>query len=488
MTVRLLVIDDDVESSTQINHILIEKGFSVTLANTPQQALDALVERYDYVLCDYAMGQMDVCGFIRQLKGIQPHLIVLLLSHIQGIKQCSRLSTVGVSDIVMKPVVSDELWAVINQAKEETLVQVISRNDMLVQDSPLSEANFINWAELITHKYPDPNLFDFTTSLESQFDQTDALLLLGEPQTAKHSYAYQFYKSQPTFSKVLVHFNCTALLKDNMFNMLFGFEKGAFTGAFQTTSGILERAAGGVLVLSGIEHISSESQLAIVSAFQQKYYTRIGSTNRIPLNFKLVAVSDTITNPDELRSVLRPDFFNLFNIVSKSVPNVANRRKDIMPNAHLLLQRINKRYGLRIENIADTAERVLLNYTWPGNWGELYWILRRSSFLSDDNTIKTTELPQEVIYESKFNQGTKLVLNPDIKQTDIFSLQQNVKFSDTIPKLKTIAAEAELNTINRVLREVKFNKTKAAKMLGIDRKTLYNKLVKHGGYKLADKN
>lgn len=488
MIIRLLVIDDDVESSTQINHMLIEKGFSVTLANTPQQALDALVERYDYVLCDYAMGQMDVCGFIRQLKGIQPHLVVLLLTNLQGIKQCSRLSTVGVSDIVMKPVVSDELLAVINQAKGETLVQVISRNDLLVRDSQLSESNFINWAELLTHKYPDPDVIDFTISLESQFDYSNMLLLLGEPQTAKHFYAYEFYKNQSTFSKALVHFNCSALLKDSMFKLLFGFEKGAFTGAFQTTSGVLERAAGGVLVLSGIEHLDSESQLAIVGAFQQKYYTRIGSTNRIPFDFKLVALSDTITNPNELRSILRPDFFNLFNIVSKGVPRVATRRKDIMPNANMLLQRINKRYGLNIENIADTVERVLLNYTWPGNWGELYWVLRRASFLSDDNTIKITELPQEVIHESKFNQGTKLVLNPDTKQTDIFSLQQNVKFSDTIPKLKTIAAEAELDTINRVLREVKFNKTKAAKMLGIDRKTLYNKLVKHGGYKLADKN
>lgn len=489
MVNRVLLIDDDVEIATQVNQILMNNGFVLTVANTPQQALDALVERYEYVLCDYAMGQMDVFSFISQLKEIQPQAILLLMSGFSGLKHCASLVQAGVSDVVIKPIVADELIAVIRNAKVTEHVQKITSRDVATINTDLNEADFTNWVTYSSTPMPESPLDRFEQQLDTLWQETNTLLLHSEPHCGLENIIYNIAKDDnPTLGNI-IKVNCKAMLSENMYKTLFGYEKGAFTGAFSDTAGVLEQAIGGVLVLHGIEFLSNETQIALVTAYEKGYFTRIGSTNQLALKFKLIGVTSKLQSMEELRQRLRPDFFRLFKTTEQHVSTLAQRKKDIIANAILFLQRINKKYELLVEDLNDNAVQLLLNYNWPGNWSELYFTLRRAAFLCNDVILNANTLPHEIIFQNKFST-TGQQYNLVIKQNerDVFSVNHIARVNEQLPNLKTIAAEAELETINRVLHSVKFNKTKAAKILGVDRKTLYNKMMKHKIGKLADKN
>ena len=489
MVRRILLIDDDVEITTQINQILMNNGFVVTVANTPQQALDALVERYEYVLCDYAMGQLDVFSFFSQLKEIQPQVILLLMSGFQGLKCCAPLTHAGVSDVVLKPIVAEELLAIIKQAKVTSNVQKITTKDLASVINDLNEADFTNWVSYDSTQIIDAPLVMFEQQLSALWQETDTLLLQSEPHCGLGNIIYNNAKNDnPTLGNI-IHVNCKAMLSENMYKTLFGYEKGAFIGAFSTSAGVLEQVADGVLVLNGIEFLSSETQIALVTAFEKGYFTRIGSTNQLSIKFKLVGVTSKLQTTEELRQQLRPDFLKLLKSTEHHMSTLAQRKKDIVANAILFLQRINKKYELLVEDLNDNVIQLLLSYNWPGNWSELYFTLRRAAFLCNDVILNVNTLPHEIIFQNNFSttgQQYKLVIKQN--ERDVFSVNHIARVNEQLPNLKTIAAEAELETINRVLHSVKFNKTKAAKILGVDRKTLYNKMMKHKIGKLADKN
>lgn len=489
MVRRILLIDDDVEITTQINQILMSNGFVVTVANTPQQALDALIERYDYILCDYAMGYMDVSSFVCQLKEIQPQAILLFLSGFNGLKYCASLVQSGVSDVVLKPIITEELLAVIHHAKVKESIQKITAKDVSIITSEFNESDFTDWVGYSSTQITETLLDKFNQQLNVLWDETNTLLLVHSPYVGLGNFVYNRAKNDAVAASCLVQVNCKAMLPENMFKHLFGYEKGAFTGAFAATPGVLEQSLNGVVVLNGIECLSNEAQIAIVTAFEKEYFTRIGGTNQFPLNFKLIATTNLTSGDEGLKSLLRQDFFKLFKGVEQNLPTLVQRKKDILSNAILFLQRIRTKYGLHAETIEDAAAKYLLNYNWPGNWSELYLTLRRAAFLCDDGNINTPELPLELTHHIMFNtthQPQAAIKNN--AEFDIFSANQNININEHVPKLKVIAAEAELETINRVLHSVKFNKTKAAKILGVDRKTLYNKMMKHKIGKLADKN
>lgn len=489
MVNRVLLIDDDVEIATQVNQILMSNGFVLTVANTPQQALDALVERYEYVLCDYAMGQMDVFSFMSQLKEIQPQAILLLMSGFSGLKHCASLVQAGVSDVVMKPIIADELIAVIRNAKVTEHVQKITSRDVATINTDLNEADFTNWVTYSSTQMPESPLDRFEQQLAALWQETNNLLLHSEPHCGLENMIYNIAKDDnPTLSNI-IKVNCKAMLSENMYKTLFGYEKGAFTGAFSDTPGVLEQAIGGVLVLHGIEFLSNETKIALVTAYEKGYFTRIGSTTQLALKFKLIGVTNKLQSMEELRQRLRPDFFRLFKTTEQQVPTIAQRKKDIIANATLFLQRIRSKYELPAETFNESTTQCLINYNWPGNWSELYFTIRRAAFLCNDNVVNATALPTEIIYQSKFsatNQQQNIVLKSN--ELDVFTVNHVARVNEQLPNLKIIAAEAELETINRVLHSVKFNKTKAAKILGVDRKTLYNKMMKHKISKLPDKN
>lgn len=489
MVYKLLLIDDDVEIAAQINQILTTNGFLVTMANTPQQALDALVERYDYILCDYAMGNMDVSAFLCQLKEIQPQAILLLLSGFNGLKYCASLGQSGVSDVVIKPISTEEILAVIHQSKVKESTQKITAKDVSLITSEFNESDFTDWVGYSSTQTPETLLDKFNQQLNALWDETNALLLMHPPHAGAGNFIYNLAKNDTQTSGNFVHVNCKAMLPENMFKHLFGYEKGAFTGAFAATPGVLEQSLGGVVVLNGIENLSNEAQIAIVTAYEKGFFTRIGGTNQLPLNFKFIATTNLTLGEDDLRSLLRQDFFKLFKRLEQNIPTLAQRKKDILPNAILLLQRIKTKYGLQAETIGDEAAKYLFSYNWPGNWHELYLTLRRAAFLCDESYINTPDLPLQLTHQNRFNTTSQAqVTLPKNAEFDIFSANQIAKINEQVPKLKAIAAEAELETINRVLHSVKFNKTKAAKILGVDRKTLYNKMMKHKIVKLSDKN
>ncbi len=476
MISRILIIDDDVEFSSQLAYCLNSNNYTVTTANSAQEALTYLVEKFDLVFCDAAMPELEIKSFVIQLKEIQPEIQVVITTNQINANYIKDLLYCGVSDFVAKPFFMKEIHGVIQNLKPVVSFRKIdSSNKGLINDC-FAETSCVDWVDLTynNNHASSGNQINY----EYLINQTSPLFIAGEACTAKLNYAYKIHKESDRLNHPFVVFNCAQIMPDLMQNKLFGYEKGAFIGAFATTPGVLEQAINGTLVINGVEHLTNETQLALANAIKNNVFNRIGGAEKFTTQIRFIATTTTDLSVNNLKQILRPDFFQLFMEEWISTTPFRNLKRDALPIINCMLQRINKLYETNINALSSGVEQVFKSYYWAGNFAELYFVLRRAALLSNNDTICTSELEANIIHADKF------VLN-DLQNftcsspTNLFNNTQHAADSKQLPNLKNVAVEAEIEAINQVLRNVKFNKTKAAKLLGIDRKTLYNKLLKN---------
>lgn len=259
--------------------------------------------------------------------------------------------------------------------------------------------------------------------------------------------------------------DCGSLTKELAGSEFFGHEKGAFTGALNTKIGHFEMANGGTLFLDEIGNLSYEIQATLLRTVQERKVKRIGSTKEIDLDVRIIVATNENLAEAIQNGRFREDLYHRFNEFSIYMPPLRNRGADIMLIATHFAKITSQELGKNITRFAADAATSLTNYSWPGNIRELKNVIRRATLLTDGEEILTKSLPLEI-----YNTYIKIPVNEASPQK-----QANIDPPHR-PDLKNAALEAEYETILRVLKEVNFNKTKAAQILNIDRKTLYNKM------------
>jgi two-component system, NtrC family, response regulator HydG len=263
--------------------------------------------------------------------------------------------------------------------------------------------------------------------------------------------------------------DCGSLTKELAASEFFGHEKGSFTGALYTKIGHFEMANGGTLFLDEVGNLSYDIQAALLRTVQERKVKRIGSTKEIDLDVRIIIATNENLQDGISRGKFREDLYHRFNEFTIYMPALRELGGDIMLLANHFLQMANAELGRNVTSFSSEVEECFMNYRWAGNIRELKNVVRRATLITEGDTIQLKALPLEI---SNYRAGAM----PETVSMPAAIAEPVAVARESRHDLKNAAQEAEYDTILKVLREVNFNKTKAAEILNIDRKTLYNKM------------
>ncbi|RRJ91307.1 sigma-54-dependent Fis family transcriptional regulator [Paenimyroides tangerinum] len=455
MIYKILVIDDDVSFCSMIKTFLNKKGFETSGVFSFLEAEQLIKKQnFDLVLTDVRLPDSDGVKILQFVKDINPEIQVILMTGYADIKTAVNAMKLGAFDYVSKPINSDEILHTINQAlinklniaeekSEQTKVSKTSRNKQL---NDLSVVKGKSEVSLELHKYID---LVAPTNI--------SVLVIGDSGTGKENIAFSIHQQSKRASKPYIAVDCGAIPKELAASEFFGHLKGSFTGAINDKIGHFEAANGGTLFLDEVGNLSYEVQVQLLRALQERKIKPIGSSKEIDVDIRVIAA----TNEDLQRAVregeFREDLYHRLNEFSIKAPRLSERENDILLFADFFLKQSNADLEKEIIDFSDEVKSIFLDYDWPGNLREMRNVIKRAVLLSSLNYIQKEVLPEEFFNTSSLNKTTNILL-------------------DTEDEFKLFSSKNEENTIITALEKAKFNKTKAAQILGIDRKTLYNKI------------
>lgn len=463
MKKKVLIVDDEVNIGLLLSKFLVRNGFEVSNAITGSSALEIMTtETFDLVLCDYRLDDTDGREILIKVKENYPTTGVIIITGYSDIKLAVELIKLGAYDYITKPLYPDEILNTINKALETQRALNESRSSSGKKNHGDTESEYINDTEYIDGQS------EVSTALLKQIQliapTSYSIILTGKSGTGKEYVAKTIHLNSLRKDKPFIAMDCGSLTKELAGSEFFGHEKGSFTGALYTKIGHFEQANGGTLFLDEIGNLSYEIQATLLRTVQERKVKRIGSTKEIDLDVRIIVATNENLVDNISKGTFREDLYHRFNEFSIHIPSLKKRGPDILVFAERFLAVANEELNKNIKGFSAEVKNCLLHYAWPGNVRELKNVIRRVALLTDTNEIQVDVLPLELANHAK-----------DVDRHQILT-QSKVKTADKTKDLKNAAQEAEYDTILNVLKEVNFNKTKAAQILNIDRKTLYNKI------------
>lgn len=458
---RVLIIDDDPDMCNLLTRFLQRKGFDTESANSGHKGIAKFKEtQYDIVLCDFRLGDREGNEVLKEIMAINPHTIVIIITGYSDIKTAVDVIKAGAFDYITKPLIPDEVLAVINKAissrsglSEESILskpvprpkpsQQINSTDTLVGQSAITRELYRQVGLVAPTNY--------------------SIILYGESGTGKEVIARTIHASSSRRDKPFIAMDCGTISKELAGSELFGHMKGSFTGAVSDKEGHFEMANGGTLFLDEVANLSAETQAALLRVIQERKIKRVGGNKEIMVDVRIIVASNENLQDSYRKGKFREDLFHRFNEFSISLPPLRHRREDIPLFAEYFLERANEELGKKVEGFEPEVMEAFLKYSWPGNLREFRNVVRRSALLTSSGKINMKVLPEEIV--------SSQTIIPSVESQQI-SLQSEPRTLG----LKDAAAQAEYEAIMKVLKQVNFNKSKAADILKIDRKTLYNKI------------
>jgi len=461
---RILIVDDEVNIGLLLSKFLTRNSFSVETATNGNSAMEHLSkQKFDLVLCDYRLEDTDGKEMLIKIKEKYPNTGVIIITGYSDIKLAVELIKLGAYDYITKPLYPDEILNTINKAIETQ----IALSTVAAEPSESKKDKTKAQPETGDFVVGQSNASrDLMKQIMLVAPTTYSVILTGESGTGKESVAKTIHLNSLRKDKPFIAMDCGSLTKELAGSEFFGHEKGSFTGALYTKIGHFEMANGGTLFLDEVGNLSYEIQAALLRTVQERKIKRIGSTKEIDLDVRIIVATNENLSDSIQKGRFREDLYHRFNEFSIHLPPINQRGKDIMVFANTFLAKANEELGRNVLSFSEEVEECFLTYNWPGNVRELKNVVRRATLLTETEVIQLKALPLEI---STYAKATAIEN----------AVEQTISRSANVSKprdLKNAALEAEYDTILSVLREVNFNKTKAAKILNIDRKTLYNKM------------
>lgn len=457
---RILIIDDEINIGLLLSKFLTRNGFSVNTATSGVSAHDYLSkDAYDLVLCDYRLEDTDGKEMLIKIKESYPQTGVIIITGYSDIKLAVELIKLGAYDYITKPLYPDEILNTINKAidTQHALNDSVSEKSEVQKVKPAKLV--YNQAENFVAGQSQASK-ELLKQIQLVAPTSYSVILTGESGTGKESVAKAIHLNSPRRDNPFIAMDCGSLTKELAGSEFFGHEKGSFTGALNTKIGHFEMANGGTLFLDEVGNLSYEIQAALLRTVQERKIKRIGSTKEIDLDVRIIVATNENLSSAIQKGRFREDLYHRFNEFSINLPPLSQRGKDIMIFAKTFLDFANDELGRNVLGFSKDVEECFLTYNWPGNVRELKNVVRRATLLTESDEIQLKALPLEISTDAKVTAIENTIHRNHEKSRD----------------LKNAASEAEYEAILKVLREVNFNKTKAAKILNIDRKTLYNKM------------
>lgn len=467
---KILIIEDDVSFCLMMKTFLTKKGFEVFNAFSFKEATVILKDQQlDLVLTDVRLPDSDGIEILKHIKEVNHAIQVILMTGYTDIKTAVNVMKMGAFDYVSKPINSDEILHTINKAltegvKTSTVVNTSSETDKK-ETRPVKNA--YTGSHFIKGKSAkSKELYDFINVVAPT---NISVLIIGDSGTGKENIAYSIHKLSKRENMPYVAVDCGAIPKDLAASEFFGHVKGSFTGAVTDKIGHFEAANGGTIFLDEVGNLTYDVQVQLLRALQERKVKPVGSSKEIDVDIRIIAA----TNEDLQKAVregdFREDLYHRLNEFSIQAPRLNERGKDVLEFAEFFIAQSNSELERNVEGLSDEVTEVFLSYEWPGNLREMRNIIKRAVLLSSSNLIEKSVLPAEMFQNN-------VLKNPAVDTAVIAPSDGFAGASMQREDLKLYSSTNEEQLIRVALEKAKYNKTKAANILGIDRKTLYNKL------------
>jgi two-component system response regulator HydG len=462
---KILIIDDEVNVALLLSKFLARNGFDVTSASTGTSGMEYLkTGNFNLVLCDFRLEDTDGREMLRNIKTQYPKTGVIIITGYSDIKMAVELIKMGAYDYITKPLYPDEILNTITKAIETHHALVEDKEVETVSNDKTNKENkktafageFVLGVSRVSK--------ELQRQIELVAPTNYSVIIMGESGTGKESVAKSIHLNSPRHNQPFIAMDCGSLTKELAQSEFFGHEKGSFTGALYTKIGHFEMANGGTLFLDEVGNLSYEIQAALLRTVQERKVKRIGSTKEISLDVRIIIATNENLQESIIKGRFREDLYHRFNEFSIYIPPLRERGSDIMLLADHFLKLANHELGRNVASFSPEVVECFMNYRWQGNIREMKNVVRRATLLTEGSEITMKTLPLEI---SNFKIPVFEYNNHQAEVAEVKEVKHD---------LKNAALEAEYETIIKVLREVNFNKTKAAEVLNIDRKTLYNKM------------
>ncbi len=465
MKKKILIIDDDLDMCTLLSRFLNKKGFETEMAHNGVKGLAKFNEQhFDIVLCDFRLGDRDGKDILLKIKEANSQTIVIIITGYSDIKTAVDVIKLGAFDYITKPLIPDEVINVIEKALAAPSAEAITPSvNAPVQKNKRQYATSANKEFLVGQDGETARVYK---QIDIVAGTNYSIILYGESGTGKEVIAKTIHETSNRRGRPFIAMDCGTLSKELAGSELFGHVKGAFTGAITDKEGHFELANGGTLFLDEVANLSPEVQAALLRVIQERKFKRVGGTKEMDVDVRIIVASNENLQEAYRRGKFREDLYHRFNEFSINLPPLRERKDDIPLFADFFLDKTNNELSKNIEGYEDDVMDMFINYNWPGNLREFRNVVRRAVLLTPSGKINSKVLPWEI---------TNARIHADSHQPAPFQGRTEGGFTKEVD-LKDAAAKAEYDAIMNVLKEVNFNKTRAAEILKIDRKTLYNKI------------
>jgi two-component system, NtrC family, response regulator HydG len=453
---KILIIDDDMDMCQLLSRFLQRKGFYTSFATNGNKGVAAFKEdSYDLVLCDFRLGDKEGAEVLKEIKQINPDSAVIIITGYSDIKTAVEVIKQGAFDYITKPLLPDEVLNIINKALTRENTQVDG-----IKNSKASSSLIQNESEYLEGT---------SAAIKEVYDQINTIaptpysvIIYGESGTGKEVVAKTIHAQSGRKNKLFAALDCGTLSRELAASELFGHVKGSFTGAITDKEGMFEAAEGGTLFLDEVANLPLDVQVTLLRVIQERKFKKVGGTKEQSADVRLIVASNENLKEACIKGKFREDLYHRFNEFSIHIPPLRERTSDIPLFAKYFLQQTAEELNKNIEGFDAETMQLFMEYGWPGNLREFRNVIRRAGLLTASGLITKNVLPWEIV-----SGPENITINSAVE-----------KNTEKLPTagLKDAAAQAEYETIMNVLKEVKFNKTKAADILQIDRKTLYNKI------------
>jgi two-component system, NtrC family, response regulator HydG len=465
---RILIIDDDMDMCQLLGHFLQRKGFETDTAHTGNKGLAKFNEnKFDVVLCDFRLGDMDGRKVLQKIKSINSEVVVIIITGYSDVKMAVEVMRYGAFDYITKPLIPEEVINVINRGLNESSSSgetgTFKSSDVT---NPVKKSTISSTKEFLVGI--SPRTVEVYKQIELVAPTNYSVILYGESGTGKEVIAKTIHQRSDRSSKPFVAVDCGTLSRELVASELFGHIKGSFTGALADKEGLFEAANGGTLFLDEVTNLPLDVQATLLRVIQERKIRQVGSNKDIPTDVRVIVASHEDLQEAYRNGKFREDLYHRFNEFSISIPPLRERKEDIALFSGFFLEKVCQELNRKLDGFDEEVVQLFLNYDWPGNVRELRNVIRRAGLLSTSGKITANVLPWEIIGNP--SKPISIPALPVNEQVNSLSVKQPGT------DLKDAASQAEYETIMNVLKQVKFNKTKAAEVLKIDRKTLYNKI------------
>ncbi len=445
----LLIVDDELHVRQSLSRWFIEDGYEVEAAASGKEALALLGRRpFDLVITDIKMPGMDGLELQRRIHEVNPEVGIILITAYASVATAVQALKEGAQDYLVKPFDPEELSQVVERACE--------RRRLEKENTRLKERLEAAGPQLVPGR---SRSMARVLELAQSVAATDATVLIrGESGTGKELVARFIHTHGARRYGPLVAVNCGALSEGVLESELFGHEKGAFTGASARRKGKLELADGGTLFLDEIGEISQKVQVELLRALEDKRIVRVGGTQDVPVDFRVICATNRDLEAAVQQGSFRDDLYYRINVFQIDIPPLRERREDILPLAEHFVHTFAAAMGRKVEGFDAEARELLQQYPWPGNVRELANAVERALVVCRQGFIKAHHLP----IADRMTMPAAAALQEPSDSGEGLSLKN-----------------LERRHIARVLELTDFNVSQAAKTLGIDRVTLYNKMKRY---------